>query len=60
MIGVGLAFLLEFLDNTIKTEQEIEKLLGLPVLGSIARIEDQKESKESSRSAVRERGERVG
>jgi capsular polysaccharide biosynthesis protein len=63
MIGVGLAFLLEFLDNTIKTEQEVEKLLGLPVLGSIARIEDQKEEKkEKSRSdrTSRERGERVG
>ena len=36
MAGVGLAFLLEYLDNTIKNEQDIEKILGLPVLGSIA------------------------
>lgn len=35
MAGVGMAFLLEYLDNTIKTEQDIEKLLGLPVLGAI-------------------------
>jgi capsular polysaccharide biosynthesis protein len=35
MIGVGLAFLLEFLDNTIKTEQDIEKHLGLSVIGAI-------------------------
>ena len=36
MAGVGLAFLLEYLDNTIKDEQDIEKELGLPVLGVIA------------------------
>ena len=36
MAGVGLAFLLEYLDNTVKTEQDIEKILGLPVLGTIA------------------------
>lgn len=35
MMGVGMAFLLEYLDNTIKSEQDIEKLLGLPVLGAI-------------------------
>jgi len=61
MIGVGLAFLLEFLDNTIKTEQEVEKLLGVPVLGSITRIEDQHEKKTSRmdrKSSVR--GETIG
>ncbi|ALC89187.1 hypothetical protein AM500_04825 [Bacillus sp. FJAT-18017] len=35
MAGVGIAFLLEYFDNTIKTEQDVEKLLELPVLGSI-------------------------
>ena len=40
MIGVGLAFLLEYLDNTVKTEEDIEKKLGLPVLGSISTISD--------------------
>ncbi|MCQ6274663.1 capsular biosynthesis protein [Bacillus sp. V3B] len=39
MAGVGVAFLLEYLDNTVKDEQDIEKLLGLPVLGAIATIE---------------------
>lgn len=35
MIGVGIAFLLEYLDKTVKTEQEVENLLELPILGSI-------------------------
>lgn len=38
MAGVGLAFLLEYLDNTIKSEQDVEKLLGLPVLGGVTTI----------------------
>ena len=39
MLGVGLAFLLEYLDNTIKTEQDVETLLGLPVIGAISSME---------------------
>lgn len=35
MLGVFIAFLLEFLDNTIKTEKDIEKYLELPVIGTI-------------------------
>ncbi|EGW37802.1 Wzz/FepE/Etk N-terminal domain-containing protein [Desulfosporosinus sp. OT] len=35
MAAVGLAFLLEYLDNTIKTSEDVEKLLGIPVLGVI-------------------------
>lgn len=35
MAAVGLAFLLEYLDNTIKSTQDVEDILGLPVLGVI-------------------------
>ncbi len=31
----GIAFLLEYLDNTIKTPKDAEKLLGIPVFGAI-------------------------
>ncbi|CAH0346452.1 Wzz/FepE/Etk N-terminal domain-containing protein [Bacillus sp. CECT 9360] len=41
MAGIGLSFLLEYLDNTIKTEQDIEKQLELPVLGVITKIDVQ-------------------
>jgi capsular polysaccharide biosynthesis protein len=62
MAGVGIAFLLEYFDNTIKNEQEIEKLLGLPVLGVIATIEDSKMEEllrqKNRRNQVR--GESVG
>ncbi|MFJ8246337.1 YveK family protein [Peribacillus asahii] len=48
MSGVGLAFLLEYLDNTIKSEQDIEKLLELPVLGAVTTITPNEETESSS------------
>jgi capsular polysaccharide biosynthesis protein len=39
MAAVGIAFLLEFLDTTIKTEEDIEKLLELPILGAVPNMD---------------------
>lgn len=39
MASVGIVFLLEYLDNTVKTSDDIEKLLGIPVLGVIPNYE---------------------
>ena len=33
--GIGLAFLLHFLDNTLKTPEEVVRVLGLPILGLV-------------------------
>lgn len=35
MLSIGVAFLLEYLDNTVKTNQDVEKLLGIPIIGTI-------------------------
>lgn len=35
MISLGLSFLLEFIDNTFKNKEQMEEILGLPVLGVI-------------------------
>ncbi|WP_088188389.1 Wzz/FepE/Etk N-terminal domain-containing protein [Desulfosporosinus sp. FKA] len=35
MAAVGLAFLLEYMDNSVKTSEDLEKLLDIPVLGVI-------------------------
>ena len=35
MISVGFAFLLEFMDNTFKTKEQLEQILGIPVIGAI-------------------------
>jgi capsular polysaccharide biosynthesis protein len=63
MAGVGIAFLLEYFNNTIKNEQDIEKILGLPILGVIATIDDEKMEEAIARRAARNstaRGERFG
>lgn len=35
MISIGLSFLLQFIDNTFENKEEMEDILGLPVLGVI-------------------------
>lgn len=55
MAAVGLAFLLEYFDNTIKNEQDIEKILELPILGVIAQIDDQKMEELKKRKAAGKR-----
>ncbi|GEP65557.1 capsular polysaccharide biosynthesis protein [Clostridium beijerinckii] len=35
MISVGLSFLLEFLDSTFKSKEQLEQILGVPVIGAI-------------------------
>lgn len=52
MAAVGLAFLLEYFDSTIKNEQDIEKILELPILGVIAQIDDQKMEELKKRKAA--------
>lgn len=37
--GTGLAFLMEFLDDTIETDSDVEKYLDLPVLGKIGYLD---------------------
>ncbi|WP_045519146.1 YveK family protein [Neobacillus niacini] len=38
MIGIGIAFLLELMDNTLKDDQDAAAYLGLPVLGTIEKV----------------------
>lgn len=38
MVGVGISFLLEYLDTTIKTEEDIENILGISVIGTVSHI----------------------
>ncbi|MFT3755271.1 MAG: polysaccharide biosynthesis tyrosine autokinase [Pseudoxanthomonas sp.] len=42
MLGVALAILLEFMDDTLKTPEDIERQLKLPVLGIVPRISTKK------------------
>ncbi|MGJ0841780.1 YveK family protein [Clostridium tertium] len=40
MVSVGLAFLLEFLDNTFKTKEQLEREFNIPVIGIIPTVKD--------------------
>jgi polysaccharide biosynthesis transport protein len=39
VVGISLAFFLDYLDNTLKTPEEVDKKLALPSLGVIPRFE---------------------
>lgn len=40
-LAIGAAFLLDFMDDTIKTSDDIERVASLPVLGSVGRIREE-------------------
>ncbi|QWI13776.1 YveK family protein [Bacillus mycoides] len=61
MASVGLAFLLEYLDNTVKKEEDVESLLGLPVLGIVARMDEETANvKSHALSSRKVRGQTIG
>lgn len=55
MVGLGLVFLLEHLDDTIETAEDVQRCLAMPVLGEIPAIDAKSEAKK-----VRSRGHRNG
>lgn len=50
MIGLGLSLLLEYLDDTIKTEEDVKDFLELPTLAMITRIGQEDLLNKSSRA----------
>ena len=52
MIGVGLSFLLEYMDDTIKSESEVEQLLQLPVLAVLAKESPSKRKGKSTKHQI--------
>jgi succinoglycan biosynthesis transport protein ExoP len=46
--GIGLAFFFEYLDNTIKSAEDAETRIGLPVLGTIPLMESKDENIEET------------
>ena len=51
VIGIFIVFLLDYLDNKIKTPEDIEACVGIPVLGTVHYYEtgDKKKSKKNKR-----------
>lgn len=40
IIGVGCAYILEYMNTTVRTEHDVKRYVNLPVIGGIARIKD--------------------
>lgn len=59
MAAVGLAFLLEYLDTTVKSPDDVSRHLGLPVLGLIPVIEPAEAPVTVARSRVRSSKEKM-
>jgi non-specific protein-tyrosine kinase len=51
IVASAIAFLLEYLDDTIKTQEDVERVLGLPTLGTIMRMKAGKDRSEIYRLA---------
>ncbi len=44
LIGFGLAFLIELADSTVRTQDDMERILGVPFLGLLPKIAEQTKS----------------
>ena len=51
IVGVGTVLVVEQHDQSMKNAEEVENLLGLPVLGAVPRVEELERSRRRSRSS---------
>jgi capsular polysaccharide biosynthesis protein len=59
VLGIGLAFLLDSLDNTVRSEQEIEKFLGLNLLGKVSKMNKRNVKRKKLKFNMDVRGETI-
>jgi succinoglycan biosynthesis transport protein ExoP len=45
MLAIGIIFIIEYLDETLKTPQDVQQALGIPVLGYIAHMQSVSKTK---------------
>ncbi|WP_062109511.1 YveK family protein [Bacillus niameyensis] len=61
IVGIGLIFLIDSLDDSIKSERDIEMVLGIQVLGSISKINNKNVRKrKGQKTELAFRGETIG
>ncbi|WP_462411174.1 YveK family protein [Neobacillus sp. Marseille-QA0830] len=56
LVGMGISFLLEFMDNSIKNEEDAAAYLGVPVLGTIQKIPRVHKNKGKELSEIKKAG----
>lgn len=52
VIGIGISFFLETLDDRVRSKKELEELLGVPVLGRVSKINKRSMKKAGNRNQV--------
>lgn len=57
MAALGLVFLLEYMDDTIKSEEDVAEYLGVPTLAMITKMKDEDLLIQSSKSPQKQAGE---
>ncbi|MEH7545756.1 YveK family protein [Neobacillus vireti] len=60
IVGIGIAFLLDSFDDRIRPDNDIENLLGLPLLGRVPKVNKRNVKKRSMKFQLESRGENVG
>jgi capsular polysaccharide biosynthesis protein len=61
VIGIGLAFLLDSLNDSVRKEDEVEELLGIPVLGSVSKMKKKNMQKKiKKKTSFEHRSETLG
>lgn len=55
ILGLGIAFLLAFLDTTVKSEEDIEELLGLPILGVVSPMNEDHKVRKIEQVPIKEK-----
>ena len=59
--GIGLVFFLDSLDDSVKSEDDVEEFLGVPVLGKVSKMKKKNLKKKNRRKQEIEfRGETIG
>mgnify|MGYP007079493779 CR=1 FL=1 len=53
LIGIALAFLLDYLDNTVKTQEQVERKFGLPFLGLVPSMAQVAGTRPTKRGPIR-------
>lgn len=60
LLGLGIVFIVDSLDDTVRSEKDIEQLLGVPVIGRVSKIKKKHIANKSKKHKMSLRGETIG